>query len=122
MHTTPTPRPSVRRRRLALLVAPATALVIGVGCGSEDPGKGETAVLGAEVERTPTATPLPRRIVAESTDRAAAVDPSDVVRIGGVRIVAESTDRVAWTPFDVDAAGNVGPDRPIRVNGGRTED
>ncbi len=121
MHTTPTPRPTVHRRRLALLVAPALALVIGVGCGSDDPATGETAVLGAEVERTPVGGSVPRRIVAESTDRAAPVAPSDVVRIGGVRIVAESTDRVAPTPSD-DAAADVGPDRPIRTNGGRTED
>jgi hypothetical protein len=110
--------------------------VIGVGCGSDDPS-GETAVLGAEVERTPTAAPTPRRLVAESTDRAAPKAPADALRIGGVRIAAESTDRLG--PADSGlasevvgdryagqaaayAAGNVEPDRPIRVNGGRTED
>ncbi len=88
---------------MALLVAPALALVIAVGCGSDDPA-GETAVMGATLDRPsegtqPADRPIdagsrPRQIVAESTDRAAPVVPSDALRIGGVRVVAESTDRV----------------------------
>jgi hypothetical protein len=149
MHTTPTsthPRPVVRRRRLALLVAPALALVMTAACGNDDADGTGTAVLGAHVERpaegtVPADLPpdprlVPRRSVAGAFDRVA---PIPAEESPDPRLVPRRTipGRVAPTPADdvadvvgsryagqaeAYAARDVEPSRPIRVNGGRTEE